>query len=132
VLLVLPGVARERQPEPAELAEHRGALLLDRRARRAGIARDVVDRADAIVVSAARADDEAARIVLLDPLRHGDGVELPPRLVERHPHRDRRMVAERVDHLLELASIGLGRLRAAADLAFGLVVELAERVPPRV
>src|SRR5690606_3967849 len=70
VLLVLPGVARERQPEPAELAEHRGALLLDRRARRAGIAMDVVDRADAIVVSAARADDEAARIVLLDPLRH--------------------------------------------------------------
>ena len=60
ILLGLPQVAVERQPQPAELAQDRGPRLLDGRHVRAGIAVDVDDVADALVGPAAGVVDQAA------------------------------------------------------------------------
>ena len=78
--------------------------------------------ADAFVGPAAGVVHQARRIFLLEPRDVARGVVLPPSLVERHPHDDRRRVAQRRDDVVQLA----GELL----FAFGRVVVAARHVLP--
>ncbi len=90
-----------------------------------------VDRvAGALVRPAAGVVDQARRIVALRPGRDPLRVVLPPSLVERHPHDDRRVVPEGVHDGLPLA-LELGVANGQVVRGHGLsLIEGARHVLP--
>jgi hypothetical protein len=59
--------------------------------------------------------DGAAGVAQVNPLGHGACVELPPALVERHPHDDTGTVAQQVHHGVEVAEPLLSSVGVAAS-----------------
>ena len=119
VFLRLPGMAGKRQPQAAELAEHDRAVRFHGRPRRPRIAVDIENIAGAPVGPSTGVVDQPAGVVSLDPGDDPLRVILAPAFVERDPHDNRGMGAERIDHALQLEFELPGRF--LAPLQVGLV-----------
>ena len=107
-LLLAPGVAGDAVGVAAVLAEDHGARVVRVRARelvRAEVDVAAHQVAAALVVPSAGVVDDAGGVERPHVLGDLVGVELPPPLVERHPHRDAGHRAQQVDRLLEFVEL---------------------------
>src|SRR5262245_19037294 len=98
-------MATNGHAEASEFAEHDRALVVNGSHAGSWILVHVRNPSTAAVVPAAGFVHRASRVVAFDPRSHFPRVVLPRSLIERHPHDNRRMIAERVDHRLQLAAI---------------------------
>ncbi len=101
VLLVPPQMSRNRDPQSAELAQHRHAFVLQRRHAGAGVVVYVLHVAAALVGPAAGFVHRPRRVVLLNRGGNLRRVVLAPAFVERHPHDDAGVVPIGVDNALQ-------------------------------
>src|SRR5699024_8435818 len=99
---VSPRVPRHRVGVPPVLGECQDPVVSSGETEAAEIHVERLDVAGPLVVPATRVVDRARRIAGLDQTGYPGSVELPPSLVERHPHRYRGAIVQVGDHRQKL------------------------------